>query len=114
MRMKVQGRLIQARLIEIHQVFAKKKIRSDTFLTENCSHGRWLLLIQIHSLPLSHSTVLSFYAISERQSEDFSLKITVVPSFKPKIVSQRGLSVVKFLLYLLLNIMFLHRWEDFS
>ena len=28
---KVQGRLVQARFIEIHQVFAKKK--SDTFLT---------------------------------------------------------------------------------
>ena len=33
MRMKVQGRLMQARFIEIHQVFAKKK-RLDTFLTE--------------------------------------------------------------------------------
>ena len=30
--MKVQGRLMQARLIEIHHVFAKN--RSDTFLTE--------------------------------------------------------------------------------
>ena len=29
---KVQGRIIQARFIEIHQVFEKK--RSDTFLTE--------------------------------------------------------------------------------
>ena len=33
MRMKVQGSLMQARFIVIHQVFAKK-IRSDTFLTE--------------------------------------------------------------------------------
>ena len=30
-RMKVEGRLMQARLIEIHQVFTE---RSDTFLTE--------------------------------------------------------------------------------
>ena len=32
MRMKVQVRLMQARFIKIHQVFAKKK--SDTFLTD--------------------------------------------------------------------------------
>ena len=32
MRMEVQGRIMQARFIEIHQAFAKK-IRSDTFLT---------------------------------------------------------------------------------
>ena len=32
MRMNVQGRLMQARVIEAHQVFAEK-IRSDTFLT---------------------------------------------------------------------------------
>ena len=32
MSMKVQGRPMQARFIEIHQVFAKKK--SGTFLTE--------------------------------------------------------------------------------
>ena len=32
--MKVQGRLMQARFIEIHQVYAKKKIRTGTFLTE--------------------------------------------------------------------------------
>ena len=32
MRMKLQGRLVQARFTEIHPVLAKKK--SDTFLTE--------------------------------------------------------------------------------
>ena len=33
--MKVQGRLMQAQFIEVHQVFAKKKRkRSDTFITE--------------------------------------------------------------------------------
>ena len=32
MRMKIQGRLMQARFIEIYQVFAKQK--SDTFITE--------------------------------------------------------------------------------
>ena len=31
--MKVQSRLMQARFIEIHQVFPNKKERSDTFLT---------------------------------------------------------------------------------
>ena len=33
MRIKVQGRIMQARFTEIHQVFAKNK-RSDIFLTE--------------------------------------------------------------------------------
>ena len=32
--MKVQGRLMKAHFIEIHQVFAKGKKKSDTFLTE--------------------------------------------------------------------------------
>ena len=34
MRMKVQSRFMQTRFIEIHQVFAKTKIRSDNFLKE--------------------------------------------------------------------------------
>ena len=33
MRIKVQGRLMQARFFELHQVFANKK-RSNSFLTE--------------------------------------------------------------------------------
>ena len=33
MRMKVQGRFIQARFFEIHHFFAEEK-RSDTFLTD--------------------------------------------------------------------------------
>ena len=31
--MKIQSRLMQARFVEIHQIFAKK-IRLDTFLTD--------------------------------------------------------------------------------
>ena len=34
MHMKVQGYLMQACFIEIYQVFAKKRIRLGTFLTE--------------------------------------------------------------------------------
>ena len=46
--MKVQGLLIQARFIEIHQVFAKKK--SDSFVTEQYNsinlkiYRHWLLM----------------------------------------------------------------------
>ena len=34
MQMKVKGRLMQARFIEIHQVFVKKKKKVGTFLTD--------------------------------------------------------------------------------
>ena len=43
MRMKVQGRLMQARFIDIHQVFAKKKAGYFKGIPSRCSlpYGRW-------------------------------------------------------------------------
>ena len=53
--MEIQGHLIQARFIEIHQVLAKKEVGRLTFLTDIVDGVLFGFIERIHSKYIPHS-----------------------------------------------------------
>ena len=78
MLMRVQGRLMQVRFIEIHQVFGGKKIRSDTFLTE------WYEVICFGIRTVQYIVLLKAYNV---RSVHFLLFVNRLASFSILFVS---------------------------